>query len=154
MVYFIILFQIFSSANLDFLPRAQASLGDDSSTVEADRRVLRGTRVAVVTHAKFAVHEIRSGGMSLKEYAASNGKIFAVTWTGTHQPDLSSIFGTYFEDFSQANQAAVKVKGVRSHARIEGKKVTVERFGHMGSIRGKAFVQSLLPQGVSLDEIK
>lgn len=134
---------------------AHASLGDDSSTVENDRARVHGVRRST-SHSKYNVHEIKSSGITLKEYESESGKIFAVTWTGGGQPDLKPLFSSYFDDFSEANKSSSKskVRGARSHSEVTGSKIVVNRFGHMGNIHGKAYVKSLIPEGVSIDEIR
>jgi hypothetical protein len=97
-----------------------------------------------------------NNAIRVREYAASGGTVFAVSWTGTNTPDLKPLLGSYFADFQNA---ARNINRGPRHIRVpyrlvQGSDVTVETWGHFGAIGGRAFVSRLMPTGVSLNEIR
>jgi hypothetical protein len=59
---------------------AFAVLGEDVSSVQADR-VHSNATMRVTTAQNYTIHELRSAaGVVIREYAAASGKIFAVSW--------------------------------------------------------------------------
>jgi hypothetical protein len=135
-------------------PDARATLGEKDDSVEADRKVFVAARRASVPRQSYTVHEIASEGITIREYAAPDGTVYGLAWNGLVHPDLSSIMGSYFADFKNASQRAIKVRGRRPMSVVQGSKVIVEKSGHMRGSRGRAYVPSLVPAGVNTDEIQ
>ena len=89
---------------------ALAALGGDASSVERDRAGLRGT-LRVSASSAYTVHEIStSAGLVVQEYAAPDGKVFAVSWRGPGIPDLQQVLGDYYEQFAQARAATAPAR--------------------------------------------
>ena len=134
-------------------PQAVASLGDNSNTVEGDRQTLNGV-VQVTTQTSFSVHEITlPNGGSVKEYVSNQGTVFAITWRGRVHPDLHVLLGNYHSEFQTQDSQKPKVfgRGIRT---VMGPNVVVEKFGHMRDVRGRAYLPSLLPSGVSVEDLQ
>src|ERR1700761_7361734 len=90
-----------------------AALGDKESSIEADRKTFVASRHAPVAHAKYTVQEIASDGLTVREYVNADGTIYAIAWNGINHPDLSSLMGSYFQEYQAASKRAVKVRGRR-----------------------------------------
>ena len=138
--------QLFSSL-------ANASLGDDSASIEKDRNHFH---CKFQGQKKFFTHqmkEITADGIAIREYINNDGKIFAVSWNGNSHPDLSSLLGEYFEEFKAKNISTPKLRGQRSYSRMETDHIVLERSGHMRAVRGKAYIPELVPVGVVIDEL-
>ena len=60
---------------------AVAGLGEDQSSVEKLGRFLFGSHTTE-SHSLYTVHTISKPGMTIREYADSTGKIFAIVWKG------------------------------------------------------------------------
>lgn len=147
--FFFILMATFTYSNT-----ANAVLGRQEDSINADLKVIAGKHHVAITHNDFKVHEFSNDHLLVREYADNNGTIFAITWKGLNHLDLNSFMGNYFSDFKQASEQAPKLQGRLPYRMLRGSQVVVQQFGHMGAVRGKAWVLDLLPQGVTTDEIK
>ena len=132
-----------------------AVLGEPAASVTNDKASLGGKRVAKTTATgnRYQVHEIQSDDVSVREYVSPNGIVFAVAWNGFVQPDLDSLFGAYAFEYQHALKNTPRTPGRRS-SQVTSDRVVVQKWGHMRNMQGRAYVPALLPQGVSIDEIK
>ncbi len=143
---------IFLIASLLQSPSSIASLGGSEATIEGDRDALAGS-ATLIRHTGYSVHQITATNVTLNEYAAPGGIVFAVSWRGMRPPDLSAVLGTYFGEY----QAAAKSRGRtrrRGAFRAEAEHIVIEMGGHMRHIWGRVFVPALLPSGVSEEVIR
>ncbi len=124
---------------------AYATLGQHVSSIDGDRKFF--------SHPLYSVHEISDPYTNIREYVA-NGIVFAVSWTGQIHPDLAQLFGTYYQNYHEAFLRTKRIKGQRSHGRVQGKDLVVEQWGHMRWMQGMAYIPSLLPIGMTPNEIK
>lgn len=149
---------VFSSLLLPF--RALAALGGDASSVEADRQQMKATVRAVQpsNNAPYTVQEITTSyGTVVREYVAPNGKVFGVAWRGPFLPNFQQIFGSYYQEFSQAAQEARSSGMRRSHnapLMVNQSDLVVHSTGHTRAYAGQAYVPGLIPEGVSPDVVK
>jgi hypothetical protein len=93
----------------------------------------------------------------LNEYAGPNDVIFAIAWSGKrHPPDMRPLLGQHFNKFS----TAIPPKGIRRGGRtprnnISSGDLVVERSTRIRGVHsGRAYLISLLPTGVTVDEIQ
>jgi hypothetical protein len=130
---------------------AAATLGEDVTSVGADRTQMQGT-LRIIDAAKFAVHEISTpSGTVVKEYVSPAGMVFAASWQGPSLPNLQQVLGRYFEQYS----GAVRSRSIGpASAAGQGSGLVVQSGGHMRSFSGRAYVQQMLPRGVLPEEIK
>lgn len=130
---------------------AWATLGGSVESVATDQSRLHAKR-AVVEKQDYTVHEITSDdGTVIREYVTPAGKVFGVSWTGPTIPDLTQLLGTYNAEF----QASVHSKRVRrSAAVVHNSDLVVESSGHMRSFHGRAYLNSMLPSGVTEDVVQ
>ncbi len=140
---------------LQFCPAgsALATLGEPASSIEQNRASLRSVHKSSATHGVYTIQEDISDAAGIRQYISSSGVVFAVAWSGVSHPDLSSLLGTYFKEYSQALRSRPRTPG-RRHVQIRGSRVVVEKWGHMRNLQGRAYVPGLLPDGVNLDEIR
>jgi|SRR5215472_1643652 len=132
---------------------AFAVLGGDASSLRDDQvhmnASLRSTQMPAYT-----IHELRTpAGTIVREFAASGGRIFAVSWNGPAAPDLRQLLGPHFEDFQQA-AAAQKTRGPRGVLFIQQNGVVVQMGGHMRSYAGRAYLPDQLPTGMRVDDLR
>lgn len=131
---------------------AVASLGNKLPTIEADRAHLSASANSE-TLGTATIHTLTSpNGGIVKEYAATDGTIFAVSWKGPARPDLRQLLGDRFSAMSSERHP-----GRRYMQRI----VTMRRptlvilsQGHPGAFFGFAYDPSLVPSGFSLDALR
>ena len=130
---------------------AAATLGEDASSVLADQTQLQAA-LQVASAAKFDVHRMQlPSGTTINEYVSLAGMVFAVTWQGPAMPDLEQVLGRHFAAYVEA----VKHRGVGGGARAtEPSGLVVQSGGHMRAYVGRVYLPSMLPRGVSAEEIQ
>jgi len=101
----------------------------------------------------FTIHEVQTGSGSVREYANASGIVFGIAWSGARSPNLKTLLGTYAQDYTDASQAQARIPGRRSRS-VRGKNVTVQRWGHMRNVGGRAFDPALIPDGVKIEDIQ
>jgi hypothetical protein len=132
---------------------AHATLGEKASSIAKDRRALSAVKGSTATHDNYTVQELQSDANTVREYINADGIVFAVAWNGRVHPNLTSLLGSYAGDYKAAKQQQPRRHGQR-HSQVQGENVVVETGGHMRDLRGRAYLPSLLPEGVNLYEIK
>lgn len=133
---------------------ALASLGGDPSSVEADRAHMKA-QTNIVETTGYDVHEIQSpAGTVVSEYISpASGKVFAVSWQGPFLPDMQQVLGRYFQQYSQALQTQERQYGHRP-LNIQLPGLVIQTGGHMRAYFGRAYVPSMVPEGVRAEEIR
>jgi hypothetical protein len=129
-----------------------ATLGEGADSVEKDRTALSASRHAMASHAKYTVQEVATEATTVREYLTPSGAVFAVAWDGLVHPDLTTLLGTYAGEYRDAKRQTQRKHGQR-RLRVQSSSVIVETWGHMRSLRGRAYLPALVPEGVSVDEI-
>ena len=95
---------------------AHATLGQPAASVAADAAQMNaseGVNTArplpglpaqeAPTSANFAVERMTTPeGTVVSEYIGQSGTVFAVTWRGPTPPDVATLLGTYFKQYSDA----------------------------------------------------
>jgi hypothetical protein len=132
---------------------AIAGLGGDAASVEEDRLRMNGaSRVVKGVTPLFSVQEIRTqSGTVVREYLSASGKVFAVAWDGPRMPDLRQLLAGNFVSLETAQR---EKRGVSRPMRVETPELVVESAGHMRSFAGRAYVPALVPDGVSVDDLR
>ena len=131
----------------------QAALGESVDSVASDQTALAAKRVSQKVGNGYTVQELRSDTVTLREYVAPTGIVFAIAWDGLIHPDLTSLLGAYVGEYRTALQHVPRQHGSR-HRRVETDQIVVEKWGQMRNLQGRAYVPALIPSGVSIDEIK
>jgi hypothetical protein len=122
------------------------------ATAEADAVRLKGmTRlIAAPSH---SLHEIEAeSGHVIREYAAADGQIFAVSWEGPTIPDLRRLLGEKY--FAAFQNAARQPSHRRGPVLIETPELIVQQTGYLRDFRGRAYLPHALPAGFSIDLIR
>jgi hypothetical protein len=101
----------------------------------------------------YTVQELQSDSVTVREYVAPTGIVFAIAWNGLIHPDLTSLLGSYVGEYRTALQHVLRQHGSR-HRKVETAQIVVEKWGQMRNLQGRAYVPALIPSGVSIDEIK
>jgi len=133
--------------------QARAALGESVDSITSDSRTISAVRSAATVSADYTVHELRTDLISVREYVSPAGIVFGVAWNGPVPPDLTVLLGSYAEEYRQAQSQTPRQRG-RRHIQVKTSRVVVERWGHMRNLQGRAYAPDLIPQGVSVDEIK
>jgi hypothetical protein len=131
----------------------QAALGESVDSVASDQTVLAAKPVSKMVHNGYTIQELSSDSVTLREYVAPTGVIFAIAWNGLIHPDLTSLLGSYVGEYRTALQQVPRQPGSR-HRKVETDQIVVEKWGQMRNLQGRAYVPALIPSGVNIDEIK
>jgi Protein of unknown function (DUF2844) len=132
---------------------AAAELGGNVGSMQNEASQLRATQRATLGNG-YTVHELQTdNGITIREYASGAGKIFAISWSGPSLPDLTQLLGTYFPAFRQAARAR-HAAGIRGPVAIAQDDLVVQSGGRMRAYQGRAWVPSLLPPQVTIEEIQ
>ena len=149
----IALFTLALSGLLVLQAPALAHLGGDTDSVSADRDAMHA-QLRSVPMQLYNVHEITTtAGAMVHEYTTRQGTVFALSWQGQLPPDLAQLFGNYYKQYQDA-AAAQSRPGMHRQLSIANPDFVVESTGRMRSFRGKAYVPSLVPSGVSVAELQ
>jgi hypothetical protein len=132
---------------------AWAALGGPVESVVADQVKFQAIR-KTTEMPEYTVHEIsRADGGLIREYVSRAGQVFGVSWSGSTIPDLSQILGSYGAEFRDTLRGQPKSLG-RRPAAVHNADLVVETGGHMRAFQGRAYVNSMLPSGVSPGAVK
>lgn len=131
---------------------AWASLGDNVTSVRADKAHMNGSLRSVATR-NYVKHEIQvPTGQVVREFVSPDGTVFGVAWEGPFQPDLQQILGSYFEPMKQAVSA--QQRHGHGPVSIETSGFVFQQGGHARNFHGRAYVPAMVPQGVDVTEIQ
>jgi hypothetical protein len=138
-----------------FLPvrQAMATLGELSESVDTDRKAFSAVQRAPITRQGYTIHEFQTGSNVVREYISPSGVVFAVAWNGLSQPDLTTLLGSYLGEYQEALRQMPRERGKRQF-KVKTNGIIVEKWGHMRSVHGRAYIPALIPSGVCIDEIK
>lgn len=138
---------------LTITQNARAALGEPAESIAKDIKALSSARRATTTRNSYTVQEIVSDANTVREYVNTSGIVFAIAWNGLTHPDLTPLLGSYAGEYQKALQKTIRVPG-RRHLQVKSNNVVVEKWGHMRNLQGRAYIPALMPQGVSIDEIR
>lgn len=143
----------FALVTLVTTQRVEATLGESVDSVAADSKAFSAVQHAAVTRNGYTIHALTSDANVVREYISSSGVVFGVAWNGLSHPDLTSLLGSYVSEYHQALQQSSNRRGQR-HTQVKANRVFVEKWGHMRTLQGRAYIPALIPPGVTIDEIK
>jgi len=134
-----------------FSGAANAVLGGKVDSVAADQVQMKAS-LKVSSTGRFEVHELRtSGGNVVREFVSPEGNVFAVAWTGHAVPQYSQLLGSFAQKITAAAQAR---HNHRAPLVINEPGFVFSAFGHMRFYSGRAYIPSLVPAGVQVEEIR
>ena len=132
---------------------AHAALGESADSVMSDRKTLSAVQGTAMVHNGYTIQEITSASVTVREYISPSGVVFGIAWNGLIHPDLTSLLGSYAGEYHQALQKTPRKLG-RRYSQVKTDQIVVEKWGHMRNLRGRTYVPALIPQGVTVDEIR
>lgn len=143
---------------------AQAELGgapmsppadDRAATVRALQRAMRSADGAQANAAAYTVREITLGsGTVIHEYTSAAGTVFGLAWRGPSMPDLESLLGSYFPQYTAGVQVAHAARGWRAPVSVDTSGLVIRTGGHMGAFEGQAWLPTALPAGLTGNDIQ
>lgn len=130
---------------------ASATLGQPESSIQSERVASKAT-IKESAVGSYRVHEIQANsGTVIREYAALDGKVFAVTWRGPFVPNLRDLLGQYFDEYAAA---APSGRMDRNHVQVSQDDLVVSVGGHMRAYHGLAYLPPAVPSGVSIGDLE
>lgn len=132
---------------------AHAALGESADSIASDRKSLSAVRGAAAARDGYTIQTIESDSTTIREYLSPFGIVFGIAWNGMSHPDLTRLLGSYAGEYQDTLRQTSHKPGRRS-LQVKTNSIVVEKWGHMRNLQGRAYVPSLIPQGVSVDDIK
>jgi len=144
---------------------AQAELGggpmsppvaDTAATVHSLQRTIQAASGSTTgAPASYTVHEITLGsGTVIREYVSTGGSVFGVAWQGPTIPDLKSLFGSHFPQYTAGVESAHAARGWRAPVSVDTDSLVIHTGGHMGAFSGQAWLPQALPAGMTGNDIQ
>ncbi|HLZ85509.1 MAG TPA: DUF2844 domain-containing protein [Caulobacteraceae bacterium] len=131
---------------------AQASLGGRRDSIDADRRHL-GAQLSATVAPTHTVHRLTlPNGEVIREFARSDGVVFAVAWRGPARPDLRQLLGPRFDDV-QADNVLPGGRRTRRPLAVRRPDFALSSGGHPGAFWGVAYLPALAPPGFSVTDL-
>jgi hypothetical protein len=90
-------------------------------------------------------------GTVIREYVSPAGKVFGVSWNGPALPDLSQLLGSNFTEFQTGVRSQA---GRRRVAVVRNSNLVVESTGRTRAFSGRAYLNSMLPGGVTAEVVQ
>lgn len=130
---------------------ASATLGESEASIAAEPQ-LGGASIKATDLGVYRVHESQlPSGTVVREYAAPNGKVFAVTWRGPFAPNIKQLLGRYFEEYA-AGAEAHRID--HHHVDVRQSDLVVQAAGHMRAMSGRAYLPQAMPAGVTPGDLQ
>lgn len=131
---------------------AYASLGGGRDSIDIDRRHL-SAKISATAAATHTVHVLTMpNGEVVREFARSDGTVFAVTWRGPARPDLRQLLGPHF-DTVQADNVLPGGRRTRRPLAVRRPDFEMTSGGHPGAFWGAAYLPALAPPGFSVKDL-
>lgn len=89
--------------------------------------------------------------IEVHEYLNATGLVFGLAWAGESKPNMSSMLGSFAGRYQFALS---QPSSARAPVAINTPDFVVQTGGRMNHFFGVAFLPTLAPQGVSLEDIK
>jgi hypothetical protein len=141
----------------------RGELGAKEDSVEGDRQSLGLDQHVARQGGSYTVHQLASAGLTVWEFAAKDGVIFAFGWQGINPPDLQKLFGAHFARFTAAVRKPKQKPGelpIGAHVRhgncqetVMDDGVVLERCKTIRQARGLAYLPTAIPAGVTPQDL-
>lgn len=134
---------------------ARAVLGEDLASIHADQMRLAGAR-RLSAAPGMQVHTLTlPDGSTVRQYAGTDGRVFAVAWNARSKPRLDQLLGTYFATYAEGGRAAMRQRpGVLHTVVVQQGDLRVEAQAHLNAHVGRAWLRSRVPAGVATDALR
>nr|WP_224039129.1 DUF2844 domain-containing protein [Paraburkholderia unamae] len=135
---------------------AAAAQGNASAVArQAVQSAASGASSASSASSAYTVQQTTlANGTVVREYLTQAGTVFGVAWSGPQPPDLATLLGSYFPQYTAGVKASHAAGLVRGPGVVENSNVVVHSGGHMGAFSGQAWLPQALPAGVSATDIQ
>ena len=121
---------------------AHATLGEKLTNPTVAQISGKSAVAHVAQNTTYSVQTATQNDITIKQYVARDGTVFAVSWSGPVKPNLSDLLGSYFTNLQTAHTSAG-----RNHAQYTSDQVVINSGGALRHFSGNAYIPSLVPQG-------
>ncbi|CAJ6764779.1 Protein of uncharacterised function (DUF2844) [Burkholderia pseudomallei] len=136
---------------------AVAALGGEPVNYEAGSQVpphIYDVRPESASQQPYTVQrDLIQNRTEVHQYIDGNGKVFAVAWSGSAKPNLQTLLGGKLFSTMIRSQSASH-HGSRHSLNQWNDDLVVQSQSHGHLFRGRAWIPSMLPQGVSPEVIQ
>ena len=128
-----------------------AGLGDSVAVIDQDRVKLHA-RMALQAQPTYTVHVLQQAdGGVVRQYAAADRRVFAVSWVSVGKPDLATLLGASYARYAAGVQAAVQQRpGAGRQFHHSAGDLVVHSSAHLNVFKGYAYHPSMVPAGFGL----
>ena len=143
-------FLIWFILNISLAVTARAALHGNEQSVYDDSNKSAAT-ITTEALSNYTIHTLTlPSGTKVKEYLSTNGQVFAVTWNGPLLPNFEMILGSHIKDYQAATNTNSSRRGPLIYQQPD---IVIESAGHIRAFNGRAYLPTLLPMGLKLEEI-
>ncbi|PYE22810.1 uncharacterized protein DUF2844 [Paraburkholderia silvatlantica] len=143
-----------AGASVSTLSAAAAAAATGNASAAA-RAAVQGAASGASTPPAYTVQQTTlANGTVVREYLTQGGTVFGVAWDGPQMPNLATLLGSYFPQYTAGVKASHAAGRVRGPGVVENSNVVVHSGGHMGAFSGQAWLPQALPAGVSASDIQ
>jgi hypothetical protein len=133
---------------------AWAALGEPATDVPAEAAKL-GAAHRLAFGATSVQHLQWSDGSQVRQYAGSDGRVYAVSWASRGKPQLPVLLGSHYDRFAAAARQDLQQRpGVRHSGIWRDGDLVVEQTANADAFVGRAYLSSKLPSGQRPDAIR
>jgi len=134
-----------------------ATLGEPAASIDADTaRLGRASRVLAASPTPTVRQHVitLADGSVIREYVGANGLVFAVSWNTRFKPRLDALLGQYAPTYAAAASQAALAPGIRHSVAFAQGDLVVDATAHLNAHAGLAWLRSLVPAGVRIDDLR
>ncbi|GLU33952.1 DUF2844 domain-containing protein [Trinickia caryophylli] len=132
--------------------------GATAKTVNPVARAASTTSTSTSTASSAAAYTVKettlSSGTVVREYVGTDGNVFGIAWKGPFAPDLATLLGSYFPQYTSAVEAQRAQRVGHGPVAVKQSGLVVHSGGHMGLYFGNAYLPDSLPSGLSATDIQ
>jgi hypothetical protein len=133
-------------------PAARAALGATREDLLRDAAALQTARVTITSREHYDVHAmISADGTTVRAYVEPGGRVFAVTWSGTVQPDLRVVLGPYYPRYVDAARTPHPSHHVLT---LTSPDLVLSVVKLPRGFAGRAHLPSLVPAGTAVETLR
>ena len=146
-----LLFVLFAAAL--YQPMAFAVLGQHESNISTNEKVkLIAKSHTNIQSSCYNTHNLELSGTTLIEYSVPSGQVFAASWRGIKTPDLSVVFGSYYDEYKAARENMNISKGQRVIS-VKSDNFIVSSGGQMRNMHGFGYIPALVPVCADINKL-
>jgi len=127
---------------------AWAALGSDQASVQADQQAWAASSGQSVLAGATLYSQTLPNGVTVRQYLATSGTVFAVAWSGPVLPDFARLLGVHFQTYAEA------LRQQRRGVSVQGAALVIESGGMMRAFSGRAYLPGLLPASLNAQDIR